>query len=69
MLIRLPWLLSAQRPGLPGPPVPPALGGRPSPTWRCPRCGTERHFPGPVPAEAVIPCAACGANAATAVRE
>lgn len=36
-----------------------------SPTWRCSRCGAERHFPGPVPARAAIPCGACGARAAT----
>ncbi len=34
-----------------------------SSTWRCPGCGAERHFPGPVPMAAAIPCPACGANA------
>lgn len=29
-------------------------------TWECPRCGTERHFAGPVPAAEAAPCAACG---------
>ena len=37
-----------------------------SPTWRCPGCGAERHFPGPVAMTAAIPCRACGANAMTA---
>ena len=31
--------------------------------WRCPSCGGERHFSGPVAMAAAIPCSACGANA------
>lgn len=34
-----------------------------SSTWRCPSCDSERHFAGPVPMAAAIPCSACGANA------
>ncbi len=52
---------------VPSGPVPtPSLPGRAdgcSSTWTCPRCRAERHFPGPVPQRAAIPCSACGANA------
>lgn len=52
---------------VPSGPVPTrALPGRAdgcSSIWACPRCGAERHFPGPVPRLAAIPCSACGANA------
>lgn len=41
----------------------PARADGRSPTWRCPSCGGERHFPGPVSMAAAIPCSACGANA------
>jgi hypothetical protein len=44
---------------------PPRADGR-SPTWRCPGCGAERHFPGPVPMRAAIPCLVCGVNALAA---
>lgn len=41
----------------------PARADGRSSTWRCPGCGAERHFAGPVPMAAAIPCPACGANA------
>lgn len=41
----------------------PARADGRSATWRCARCDAERHFPGPVPMAAAIPCSACGANA------
>lgn len=41
----------------------PARADGRSSTWRCPSCGAERHFPGPVSMAAAIPCSACGANA------
>jgi hypothetical protein len=34
-----------------------------SSTWRCGRCGTERHFAEPVPAASSSPCGACGGTA------
>lgn len=44
----------------------PARADGRSPTWRCPGCGAERHFPGPVAMTAAIPCGVCGANAMAA---
>ena len=67
MTIQLPGARVVLHPHSPGPTA--AAGGDASPTWRCPRCGTERHFPGPVPAGAAIPCAARGANTVPPVRE
>ena len=59
-----------RRPGtIPRPPPSPAPAEGASPTWRCAGCGTERHFPGPVPAAAAVPCAGCGANTVAAVRD
>lgn len=42
--------------------TPGARGRTRSATWRCLGCSSERHFPGPVPASAAVPCQVCGRN-------